>query len=553
MTNYTLTYFAEGKEAHGGVIISKSASGVELREKIYEECSSSFWNGAKVGELILLQVDIENTPHIDIQDLRGDGGVRINPALYIDEIWPEQPNRRHLHICVKLPGVVPQKRSIPQPGDIYSQFKRTKVATQSPSSLARSQAYVDLQRDSRERILDDRPEPEIPPIPLLYSGFGHFLDVMDGRRDVPGLADIKVAELQMAVDVLATEMTRFFEKELQRRDKGLEHLNDIFAARRGTPIPRISARAIGSIISDGHNVADNGTSSIVVEFKNSPTEISAVPQVQVAGFVAHLNAALKKEAYLQWRVPCLGLTIVGCDITFYAVLAVDHQIRLVSLTPTLSCVQSASDAQILEDAQKLNDARKLLMDPTAAEMPAGDRRYPAISQLSVSKFVVSLMIVYTIVFYKAKSPGIDELILIKFVRRYSIDLHHFCAKAGHAPSILGYERLPGGWFAVAMEYVKPDTSITESTHGVRWKQELVNLMGSFHAKNLVHGDLQDDNIICRGDSVILVDFDWGGKVGEASYPTLALNPELLDGRESDGLIITMDDDVRVLRKTLDKM
>ncbi|KAH8981905.1 hypothetical protein EDB86DRAFT_2769553, partial [Lactarius hatsudake] len=78
---------------------------------------------------------------------------------------------------------------------------------------------------------------------------------------------------------------------------------------------------------------------------NPPTEISAVPQVQVAGFVAHLNAALEKEAYLQWRVPCLGLTIIGCDITFYAVLAVDHQIRFVSLTPTLSCVQSASDGR----------------------------------------------------------------------------------------------------------------------------------------------------------------------------------------------------------------
>ncbi|KAH8981904.1 hypothetical protein EDB86DRAFT_2973436 [Lactarius hatsudake] len=167
------------------------------------------------------------------------------------------------------------------------------------------------------------------------------------------------------------------------------------------------------------------------------------------------------------------------------------------------------------------------------------------SQLSVSKYATSRGLddyltfeicgllddrVHGRLLYKAKRPGIDELIFIKFVRRYSIDLHHFCAKAGHAPSILGYERLPGGWFGVAMEYVKPDTSITESTHRVRWKQELENLMESFHTKNLVHGDLRDVNIICRGDSVMLLDFDWGGKVGEASYLTLALNAELLDGR-----------------------
>ncbi|KAH9034991.1 hypothetical protein EDB85DRAFT_948573 [Lactarius pseudohatsudake] len=115
--------------------------------------------------------------------------------------------------------------------------------------------------------------------PQSLSGFGHFLDIMDGRNDVPGLANIKVAEWQMAVDALATDMTRFFELEFQRRDKGLEHLRDIFAARKGTTIPRISASAIDSAISDGHNVANNGTSSIFVEFKNSPTEISTVPQL----------------------------------------------------------------------------------------------------------------------------------------------------------------------------------------------------------------------------------------------------------------------------------
>ncbi|KAH9051258.1 hypothetical protein EDB87DRAFT_1836674 [Lactarius vividus] len=354
------------------------------------------------------------------------------------------------------------------------------AAVRSPSSLARSQGYVELQRDSRERILDDRPEPdyEIPPIPLLYSGFGHFLDIMDGRDDVPGLAAIKVAELRMAVDTLATEMTRFFEKESQRRDKGPENLHAIFAAREGTQIPKISASAIGSVMSDGHDVADNGTSSIVVEFKNLPT---AVPQAQVVGNVAHLDAALSKEAYLQWRVPCLSLTIVGCDITFYAVLAVDHRIRLVSLTPTLCCVRSASDGrdrkslylvfaaasvlqvQILEDVQKLIDDRKLLKDPAVAEIPyATSHGFDDYLTFEICGLLDDR--IHDCFLYKAKRPGADELILIKFVQRYLIDLHHFCAKAGHAPSILGYERLPGGWFSVAMEYVKPDISITESTH-----------------------------------------------------------------------------------------
>ena len=64
----------------------------------------------------------------------------------------------------------------------------------------------------------------------------------------------------MAVDGLAMKMTKFFEKEFERRDEGLDQLNKIFGARQGTSIPQISA---SSVMSDGHNMED-GTTSIVV-------------------------------------------------------------------------------------------------------------------------------------------------------------------------------------------------------------------------------------------------------------------------------------------------
>ena len=44
-------------------------------------------------------------------------------------------------------------------------------------------------------------------------------------------------------------------------------------------------------------------------------------------------------------------------------------------------------------------------------------------------------------------------ILVKFAQRYSRDLHIFCAEGGLAPELLGFEQLPGGWFALAMEKV----------------------------------------------------------------------------------------------------
>ncbi|KAH9047773.1 hypothetical protein EDB84DRAFT_1460146 [Lactarius hengduanensis] len=144
-----------------------------------------------------------------------------------------------------------------------------------------------------------------------------------------------------------------------------------------------------------------------------------------------------------------------------------------------------------------------------------------------------------------------------FSGRVSVMSNTRFTKAGHAPSILGYERLPGGWFAVAIEYIEPGTAITKSdlltSNRDRWVKELEHLVSDFHAKNLVHGALRDANIICKGDSLMLIDFDWGGRVGEASYPTLELNPELLEDRTSDDLRITKDGDVRVLTKTLGKL
>ena len=136
------------------------------------------------------------------------------------------------------------------------------------------------------------------------------MDIVDGSDDVPGLADVKAAELRTAVDHLASKMTELTETEEDRREQGLVYLREIFAARRGVEIPQISPSAIGSISSDGHNIRKNGTSSIVVVFKKSQSGIS-IPQVELAGYFAHLNARLNPEIYRQWRVPCLGVTIVG--------------------------------------------------------------------------------------------------------------------------------------------------------------------------------------------------------------------------------------------------
>jgi len=170
------------------------------------------------------------------------------------------------------------------------------------------------------------------------------------------------------------------------------------------------------------------------------------------------------------------MIFLGCDITFYAVIAIDHRFRIVTLTPTLSCIQSASDgrdrtflysaftaASVLQ-AHILQDATRLLNNPPAV-IPAFARHFPAVSTLrkypasSDGYFSFEIRSFFPDrqpyrLLYVAETPGPDkQLVLVKFVRRYSIELHEICAKSGHAPAILAFERLPGGWFAVAMEYI----------------------------------------------------------------------------------------------------
>ncbi len=489
------------------------------------------------------------------------------------------------------------KRKLGEPAEgVFDRFKRTKLVTTAPSDIGKSSTYLDLQKNPSERILDDRPQPDadIPPISLLYDGFGHFLDITDGHDDVPGLTDVKVRELQVAVDDFATRMTTHFDTEDERRDVGLKCLNKIFAARRGTVIPPISAAAIGSIRSNGHNIADHGPGTVGVEFKNSITGISSLPAVELTGYVARLDSRMDQQLYEGWRVPCLGLTIVGkldisafnlysdflgCDITFYAIIAIDHRLRIIALTPTFSCIQSASDgrdrvglysaftASSVLQARIIQDATIFLNNPPAI-IPTPARHFPAVTRLhkyppSNEYFSFEIQNFFperlpNRLLYIAETLGPDkQSVVIKFARKYSIELHNFCARLGHAPPIYAFERLPGGWFAVAMRYVESAVPITHSpllpTHRQLWKDQLQTLMNNFHGQNLLHGDLRGPNIACEGLSVILLDFDWGGKEGEACYPTWRLNDELLAGRVSEDLRITKDDDRRVLANTLNKL
>jgi hypothetical protein len=112
-------------------------------------------------------------------------------------------------------------------------------------------------------------------------------------------------------------------------------------------------------------------------------------------------------------------------------------------------------------------------------------------------------------------------VIIKFTRLYSIDAHMNCTLA---PKIVYWNWLPGGWIVIIMHKVagemfhiwKPSHP-KQSISKVRAKVKAS--LKELHAAGFVHGDIRPNNIMVQPDnSVRIIDFEWAGKIGEATYP-----------------------------------
>ena len=92
--------------------------------------------------------------------------------------------------------------------------------------------------------------------------------------------------------------------------------------------------------------------------------------------------------------------------------------------------------------------------------------------------------------------NLTRMVLVKFFRRYFPELHGFCARSGHALALLAYERLPGSWYGLTMEYVADAVLVTKyrriSKYFEQWKIDLHRLVAKFHDAGWHQG-----NCTCR--------------------------------------------------------
>jgi hypothetical protein len=136
----------------------------------------------------------------------------------------------------------------------------------------------------------------------------------------------------------------------------------------------------------------------------------------------------------------------------------------------------------------------------------------------------------------------DTDVIVKFYETYSAEPHRLLADAGPAPKLRHFGRIEGGLYIVVMDFVRwgmdahkyfqqmvpPRMGIyarVELSDGVR--EDVTAAIKILHDAGFVLGDLRRPNVIViegelgtdgnRETRGMLVDFDWAGIYGQATY------------------------------------
>jgi len=150
--------------------------------------------------------------------------------------------------------------------------------------------------------------------------------------------------------------------------------------------------------------------------------------------------------------------------------------------------------------------------------------------------------------------GDGEEVLVKFVRRYSLEAHQWCMNAGFAPELKGFQVIGDRWCMVVMEYLKDHVTLDKGEwKPERYKKDIREKLSSLHRAGFVHGDIRDANILVRCESEVagsekvwFIDFDWSGRIGEVCYPA-NLNQEIRRHEDAqDGKMIRPEHDMAMV-------
>ncbi|KAI0296953.1 hypothetical protein B0F90DRAFT_1005618 [Multifurca ochricompacta] len=463
-------------------------------------------------------------------------------------------------------------------------FLSGRFVKDAPSTVTKSDEACTVQKEFIERIANDRPDMDahLPPISLAYKGFGRFRAHMDSQNDhLMGRMPKSKAKFEAAIDEFLREMSRFYDSEMNRAESVRESLNEIWRFYFQEYEPRkfpVYRRRLSSS-SDDDAVGPPNLVEALIKVKNELGTTDRDGSVELAAYYTQfLESNTSQESRQRFLFPALGILVLGAHIGFYA-LSFTKVTRLVALTPLLPAAIWSGDEWARPTLMKAFQAACILqyhINKDTAEFmadrlphpPKGD--LPYVNEVPAHPPSGKLHFETRVEYYQGKDHHLNRFIygatlgknkdrvVVKFTKRYCLPLHLFCAEKRHAPRVLGYGVVHGGWHVIVMEWIANDPSDREnyaSKYLPRWSKDLKKLVDGFHEEGFVHGDLRDANLIVPKKNpkrIMLLNFDWGGDVksGAVHYPAACRNSDLVDGYD---LEITVMRDNLALDNTLRKL
>ncbi|KIK78612.1 hypothetical protein PAXRUDRAFT_16777 [Paxillus rubicundulus Ve08.2h10] len=482
----------------------------------------------------------------------------LGPLQTLSDIFTELPLQGHLHIVVE-PLLPNRPRQPPlqypmhpsQPVEAERDIFLHKKGSKAPSEFGRHLAFSKEQKRSDLAIHCNRPPSaaEVVPATLLHPVFGQFLDDCETH-------EITKEDSSLTRE-LSAAMSTFYSDEASRA----QAVRDVFA-KGGI---RFSSTEIEGTeyITDG-DISLDGYRFFIAEFKNEVGCTGAEPYAQAS--LHYLEATRRYAATMgHSALPCFIVLAFGPYLAF---AGASWNLRPVVqvLSTTLPMHYHSSDTKMRTTvARHLGSLKKAIgtleehyRDLSHRARPDSmpySQLFPYPTSFTCRQHGTQQNFKYSHQLFSEKllffgSLASTDAICIKFVRRYSQQVHLRCASMGCAPALLGFESIPGGWFMVVMDALPSDYVCLDNFQASdgclgRIKDQLIQL----HGDGFVHGDIRSTNIVVSKDETkfMILDFDWAGKFGETRYP-MNVNTTEIHRPEGviDGALIHAGHDIAML-------
>ncbi|KAG1708018.1 hypothetical protein DVH05_024703 [Phytophthora capsici] len=212
---------------------------------------------------------------------------------------------------------------------------------------------------------------------------------------------------------------------------------------------------------------------------------------------------------------------VVCEplVVSFPLLYFDNELMMVSLVRMCVSLKTAVK-ELTDESDKLNDIYQRSV-PCVSPVSLDRLRFPYKDSVEVNGERTTfqyLEVIYRYVF-KARQVETNAPCIIKFSKRYGKEVHEFCSKSGFAPELLFYESLPNGWVFIVMEELQL-VPLYKANDRATVRDQLLKIQKALRDMSFVHGDLRENNVQWDPvkNRVVLIDFDWSGKDGVATYP-----------------------------------